>query len=328
MEDVDSNALEVIVKYAYTYQVEMSEDNVQAVLSAANLLQLPNLKDECCKFLSNCLSPENCIGIKFLADHFICSNLQQESKTYIENNFAKVVDGQEFYDLKPDQVCEIIASDTINIPNEEKVYETVISWVKHNAANRSQHLPTLIKHVRLSLMSHDYLLKVAKEEPLFQENDAASKLINEALMFHQNESNMEPSALALLTKQRKKKVILVMGSRSVCYSFKDDYWVPHYPNYPDNQNYDFCSIVVVKGLVYAFGNGGCSTNSVVIYDPNENTWSSGPNMTTKHKNMSAAVVDDCIYVIDGISVEVLDLSGKSRLPEWRTISKISFCFLL
>ena len=40
-----------------------------------------------------------------------------------------MLDCDEFYALDHTQVYDLIASDTITVPSEEKVYESVISWV-------------------------------------------------------------------------------------------------------------------------------------------------------------------------------------------------------
>ena len=46
------------------YQVEVTEENVQSLLPAANLLQLTDVRDACCDFLQAQLHPTNCLGIR------------------------------------------------------------------------------------------------------------------------------------------------------------------------------------------------------------------------------------------------------------------------
>ncbi len=48
----------------YTAQVEVTEENVQSLLPAANLLQLTDVRDACCDFLQAQLHPTNCLGIR------------------------------------------------------------------------------------------------------------------------------------------------------------------------------------------------------------------------------------------------------------------------
>ena len=58
------------------------------------------------------------------------------------------------------QVAELIASDTITVPSEEKVYESVLAWVRHDLPRRRAHLPALMESVRLPLLSREYLFQV------------------------------------------------------------------------------------------------------------------------------------------------------------------------
>ena len=46
LQDVDPHALEILVNYVYTSEVDVTEDNVQTLLPAANLMQLSGLLKE------------------------------------------------------------------------------------------------------------------------------------------------------------------------------------------------------------------------------------------------------------------------------------------
>ena len=46
-------------------QVDVTEDNVQVLLPAANLLQLTDVRDAACEFLQSQLHPTNCLGIRY-----------------------------------------------------------------------------------------------------------------------------------------------------------------------------------------------------------------------------------------------------------------------
>ena len=184
LKDVDANALEILIKFVYTSEVEVNEENVQTLLPAANLMQLSDVKEACCEFLQNQLHPTNCLGIKSFADLHGCLDLLAATNNYIESHFSEVLDCDEFYALDADQVSDLIASDTITVPSEEKVYESVIAWVRHDSGLRGQHLPRLMEHVRLPLLSRDYLLKKVDGEGLFQTYPECKDFIIEALKFH------------------------------------------------------------------------------------------------------------------------------------------------
>lgn len=63
-----------------------------------------------------------------------------------------------------------------------------------------------------------------------------------------------------------------------------------------------CPTASYKGKIYGFGGGGPnfkSLNSVIIYDPNTNTWDSGADMPTYRSGAIAKTVGDAIYIIGG-----------------------------
>ena len=47
-----------------------------------------------------------------------------------------------------------------------KVFESVIAWIQHSAEARAQHLPSLMEHIRLPLLSQDYLIHKVFEKYL------------------------------------------------------------------------------------------------------------------------------------------------------------------
>lgn len=54
---IDEAALQAIVEYAYTGTVFISQDTVESLLPAANLLQIKLVLKECCAFLESQLDP-------------------------------------------------------------------------------------------------------------------------------------------------------------------------------------------------------------------------------------------------------------------------------
>jgi kelch-like protein 2/3 len=57
------------------------------VLPASNLLQLEFVKDASVEFLQKQLNPENCLGIRSLADLHNCMELLSSSEAYIKKQF-------------------------------------------------------------------------------------------------------------------------------------------------------------------------------------------------------------------------------------------------
>lgn len=87
LQDVDPRALTLLVEYVYTSNVEVNEDNVQVLLTAANLLQLGDVREACCDYLQTQLDASNCLGIREFADMHGCVDLLNYAETYVEQHF-------------------------------------------------------------------------------------------------------------------------------------------------------------------------------------------------------------------------------------------------
>lgn len=90
LQGVEHQALNLLVEYVYTSLVNVSEENVQSLLTASNLLQLTDVRDACCDYLQSQLDPSNCLGIRDFADVHGCVDLFNYADTYIEQHFSLV----------------------------------------------------------------------------------------------------------------------------------------------------------------------------------------------------------------------------------------------
>lgn len=76
-------------------------------------------------------------------------------------------------------------------------------------------------------------------------------------------------------------------------------WIPESPLSIARSH---CPTTSYQGKLYGFGGGGPnfkSLNSVVIYDPSNNSWTAGTDMPTLRSGAIAVTVDDAIYIIGG-----------------------------
>ena len=65
----------------------------------------------------------------------------------------EVMHNSEFLMLPCDEVCKLLASDDLNVPNEETIFEALVKWAKHDLTARRKNLSKLLAHIKLPLMS-------------------------------------------------------------------------------------------------------------------------------------------------------------------------------
>jgi len=180
IKDVDEKAMEQLIDFAYTAVIRIDENNVQTILPAACLLQLKEIQDACCEFLKKQLDPTNCLGIKSFADTHACTDLLHVADLFALHNFQDVKDSEEFMLLPLDQLCEIIASDELNVDSEEDVFLSVMKWVRFNIGERKFCLKEVLKHVRLPLLNARFLVGVVSADMLIKNNENCRELVDEA----------------------------------------------------------------------------------------------------------------------------------------------------
>lgn len=70
------------------------------------------------------------------------------------------------------------------VPNEEVIYNAVLSWLKYNDEERSKHLSQLIGHIRFPLLSPKFLTDVCDKEPMIKRSFECRDLLDEAKKFY------------------------------------------------------------------------------------------------------------------------------------------------
>uniref|UniRef100_A0A6I8NSS9 Kelch-like protein 3 n=1 Tax=Ornithorhynchus anatinus TaxID=9258 RepID=A0A6I8NSS9_ORNAN len=309
IKDVDGHTLSKLIDYIYTAEIEVTEENVQVLLPAASLLQLMDVRQNCCDFLQAQLHPTNCLGIRAFADVHTCTELLQQADAYAEQHFPEVMLGEEFLSLSLDQVCSLISSDKLTVSSEEKVFEAVISWINYEKETRLDHMAKLMEHVRLPLLPRDYLVQTVEEEALIKNNNTCKDFLIEAMKYHLLPLDQRQLIKNPRTKPRTPvsmpKVMIVVGGqapkaiRSVeCYDFEQDRW-DQIAELPSRR----CraGVVFMAGSVYAVGgfNGSLRVRTVDVYDGAKDQWTSIASMQERRSTLGAAVLNDLLYAVGG-----------------------------
>lgn len=105
-------------------------------MQAADLLLLTDLKTLCCEFLEGCIAAENCIGIRDFALHYCLHHVHYLATEYLETHFRDVSSTEEFLELSPQKLKEVISLEKLNVGNERYVFEAVIRWIAHDTEIR------------------------------------------------------------------------------------------------------------------------------------------------------------------------------------------------
>ncbi|KAM4586731.1 kelch-like protein 3 isoform 1-T1 [Fundulus diaphanus] len=336
IREVDGQTLRKLVDYIYTAEIEVTEDNVQVLLPAASLLQLMDVRQVCCEFLQSQLHPTNCLGIRAFADLHTCTQLLSQAHAYAEQHFSEVVQGEEFLTLSLQQVSSLISSDQLTVSTEEKVFEAMISWIKYDKGSRLEHMPRLMEHVRLPLLSRDYLVKIVEEEALIKNNNTCKDFLIEAMKYHLLPADQRHLIKTDRTRPRTPvgipKVMIVVGGQAPkairgveCYDLQEDRWY-RVSDLPSRR----CraGVVSMAGRVYAVGgfNSSLRERTVDVYDGARDQWSAAASMQERRSTLGAAVLGDLLYAVGGFngSIGLATVEVYSdRTNEWTYVASMN-----
>lgn len=160
---IASDLMEVIIEYAYTREQTITAQNVQRLLPAADQFHVLGLVKACSDFLASQVDYENCIGIRQFAKDFFCTELEAVTTKYIMEHFLDVATkSYELLNLSHEEMVTILDSDVLNVKNEETVFECLIRWINYDPPRRKHHILSLLKTVRLGLLSTQYFVEKAK----------------------------------------------------------------------------------------------------------------------------------------------------------------------
>ena len=150
---VDKAAMESILEFMYSGQIQIHLGNVFELLQACNFLLVDEIKKECCQFLERTVDLENCFTIRTIADTFSCDGLTQTVTHYINRKFTELAKTETFLKLAKEDVVKFLSSDDIQIENEEQLLEIIKDWINYDPEVRKDYYTELLKFIRLPLIS-------------------------------------------------------------------------------------------------------------------------------------------------------------------------------
>ncbi|KAK2187478.1 hypothetical protein NP493_164g03066 [Ridgeia piscesae] len=156
--DLPSSTVKCLVEFIYTSSVDITEENAQGLLQVADEYQLTGLKKACTDFMIGRLQPCNCLGLHKFARLYNLTKLQDLAHKCMLENFIEVTQCEEFLKLEEEDLVHYIEDDTLNVNNEDIVFEAVLTWTKHVLSDRVSVLPDLLEHVRFPFCSPSYFL--------------------------------------------------------------------------------------------------------------------------------------------------------------------------
>ncbi|ELU17574.1 hypothetical protein CAPTEDRAFT_106809, partial [Capitella teleta] len=154
----DADTIRMLVEYIYSNEIEITEDNVETLVDASELLLLKDLKISCEDFFVKMLNSSNCSKLRLLGTKYDLRNLIASTFEFIALHFEDVVNSRDFDQLAEEDVLEVISDDRLVAKNEGVVFEAVVRWVEADAEARTDVFTRMIApRVRFPFCTESFL---------------------------------------------------------------------------------------------------------------------------------------------------------------------------
>lgn len=326
LKDVPGSILHLLVRYLYSGEVAINNDNVEGVLTAASMLQLDSLLHTCENHMDGALTLDNCVEVMMFADFHSLSKLKASSRMYVLDHFTDLLESDSLMTLPEIMFLDLVTADELNVDKEETVYEAIILWVQYDIEERHKAFTKLFQSVRLTLIDRDYISSNIESNPLVIRDAFCRGLILIANVYrigveaHADATNeLEINCKPRHGMFNKSLLIFSGGAGSESdRSFtafdpetkKNYYSIKHHPTFDFEFKIDHFRLAVTQengiyflgGIFfdhYHFDEHGSAMATVMQYVQREGSWKRCADMNSARCAMAVCCYDNKIFVFGG-----------------------------
>ncbi|KAL9957686.1 hypothetical protein ACROYT_G034611 [Oculina patagonica] len=156
-EHFDKSIVLNILNFLYEGKLALNANHMMKLLQLLSYLKLEEANIACERFTIDHLRTKNCIEFLQLAETLDLEQLKQKAMEYIQWNFLQVANEEDFVKLTAPQITSLLGSNNLKVRREDRVYEAVWKWYKHDPERRDQDLDVVLKTIRFRQISTKFL---------------------------------------------------------------------------------------------------------------------------------------------------------------------------
>ncbi len=261
-------------------------ENIDHVFSAAHLLQMNDVVQECVKWMRQNITKDNCFKFQEMADRFSVENIETRVTQFILDHFVDVSETKEFENISKAALIKYLSSDLLETKIEEViVFRAARKWILANEIP-GEYVAEIFAHVRLGLVPQETIVKEILYDNLITANNECSKLVSDAMLYHANMFN-QPLYQGTLNKPRGEEglVIVPNSNRIAGFNVSDDYLRIRFMPFPLLNRaifrcqldipvaYESMSAIQIRNFLFLFGvNCNGFQNFSKRFDASTDTW--------------------------------------------------------
>ena len=265
--DIDANNDEPIPIYAVNgeildkviewtkYHVETTDMSMSVIKAWGDLFFRTNL--------------EKIFQIEKAADYLEVNSLLVDGQVFIDRSFELIKTTDAFKNLSTEKLGVLLARDTLNVPSEKVVFESLETWISADPEERSASLEDLLPYIRASFLPRQFIEYVMNF--LVEHTHSHSQTVDtlyQQLNFNDKNPRQgyDQSIVALHRKREGGRCLKHLDTKTNTWS--------HLADIPEEHSRGGCKICCVEGNIYLVG-GDSDDKRVTEHNSRTNTWRQG-----------------------------------------------------
>ncbi|XP_061752876.1 actin-binding protein IPP isoform X1 [Nerophis ophidion] len=315
---VDGDTFEVLLGFVYTGAMDVTVDNVQELMLAADMLQLNEIVSICGDFLKGQMDSSNCVGMFQFLEQIACVKMLEFSENYIHGHFLEVCIGDEFKGLSKDQIVKLLRSEELRIEDEYQVFTAAMDWVLHDVGKRKKYVVEVLEPVRFPLLSPQRLFKYIEDIADFSLRVALQTLLKEYIEVTKSpkdhKMNNQLQQVKMRPRRKARKYLYAIGgyirlqggrwndNRALSCVERFDTFNQYWTTVSSlHQARSGLGVAVMEGMIYVVGG---EKDSMIFdcterYDPVTKQWAAVASLNFPRCGVGVCPCNGALYAFGG-----------------------------
>lgn len=133
--DADPEAFGEFLRFIYTEDCSVTEENVMSIVYLATKYIVPALTSKCVKFLGKKVTAESAFELLSQAIHFCADGLEASCWNVIDVDCSNAIKSPAFLKIEHALLCEFLTRETLNV-KEVDLFTAIIKWAQFQCESK------------------------------------------------------------------------------------------------------------------------------------------------------------------------------------------------
>ena len=190
----------------------ISDETVEELLCASDMFQMPCLAEVCNAHFARSMTASNCIDMFLVGKRLKRKELIRLASDFILANFEMIASEKTLLECCFEDFLDIIKDENLVSSTEAIVWHAISEWTAFDEENRQGHIVELLRNCCLTEINLRCLTENIAFNPIVRKNDEASRLVHDAICFHNHPSIQSNVQLSFRKYMNKEQVDVIVGS--------------------------------------------------------------------------------------------------------------------